>query len=296
MSISEIPTDELQSDLADTEIDIQVCELALAQGVTRYGTNKSVTYTQNTANIGKTPKRQYRTVTELIEEIKTCVKPHYAGTGLTRSQIAADMRKNCNSREGAFWEFVSRQTANFRPLDLDLAMGQVAYQVETYGVDFNLNAHADRTLGGAPAAVLNTAPTAEPPVISLDELDVVASVTAPAPMARVVYTAPASDSGEEIDHPLDCYEDNETPALKPGFEETDQEVFDRLAMPRRMRDLWELKDWFKRTKNDRLPEYQKLTGRDVSAGFIGSLDYMIRNLEEAMDTFQAEVEAGHVNQ
>lgn len=95
--------------------------------------------------------RQYRTVTELIEEIKTCVKPHYAGTGLTRSQIAADIRRNCNSREGAFWEFVSRQTSNFRPIDLDLAMGQVAYQVETYGVDFNLNAHADLTLGGAPA-------------------------------------------------------------------------------------------------------------------------------------------------
>ena len=96
--------------------------------------------------------RQYRTVTELIEEIKTCVKPHYAGSSLTRSQIAADMRKNCNSREGAFWEFVSRQTSNFRPLDLDLAMGQVAYQVEAYGVDFDLNAHADRTLGGAPAS------------------------------------------------------------------------------------------------------------------------------------------------
>lgn len=96
--------------------------------------------------------RQYRTVSELIEEIKTCVKPHYAGSGLTRSQIAADMRKNCNSREGAFWEFVSRQTSNFRPIDLDLAMGQVAYQVETYGVDFNLNAHADRNLGGASTA------------------------------------------------------------------------------------------------------------------------------------------------
>lgn len=48
MSISDIPTDELQSDLADTEIDIQVCELALASGVTKYGTNKSVLYRVNT--------------------------------------------------------------------------------------------------------------------------------------------------------------------------------------------------------------------------------------------------------
>lgn len=48
MSISEIPTDELKSDLADTEIDIQVCELALIQGVETYGTGKSVTYRLNT--------------------------------------------------------------------------------------------------------------------------------------------------------------------------------------------------------------------------------------------------------
>ena len=44
MSITEIPTDELQSDLVDTEIDIQVCTMALEQGVERYGTGKSVAY------------------------------------------------------------------------------------------------------------------------------------------------------------------------------------------------------------------------------------------------------------
>lgn len=44
MSISEIPTSELQSDLADTDIDIQVCELALIHGVESYGTGKSVRY------------------------------------------------------------------------------------------------------------------------------------------------------------------------------------------------------------------------------------------------------------
>ena len=47
MSISDIPTEELQSDLADTEIDIQVCTMALEQGVERYGTGKSVAYRLN---------------------------------------------------------------------------------------------------------------------------------------------------------------------------------------------------------------------------------------------------------
>lgn len=47
MPISEIPTDELESDLADTEIDIQVCTMALEQGVERYGTGKSVAYRLN---------------------------------------------------------------------------------------------------------------------------------------------------------------------------------------------------------------------------------------------------------
>lgn len=44
MPISEIPTEELESDLADTEIDIQVCTMALERGVERYGTGKSVAY------------------------------------------------------------------------------------------------------------------------------------------------------------------------------------------------------------------------------------------------------------
>lgn len=44
MSISEIPTEELKTDLADTEIDIQVCTMAMEQGIERYGTGKSVAY------------------------------------------------------------------------------------------------------------------------------------------------------------------------------------------------------------------------------------------------------------
>ena len=44
MPISEIPTGELQDDLAETEGDIKVCELALLHNITSYGTGKSVEY------------------------------------------------------------------------------------------------------------------------------------------------------------------------------------------------------------------------------------------------------------
>jgi hypothetical protein len=48
MSITEIPTSELQDDLAETLGDIQVCELALLHGIETYGTGKSVQYRLNT--------------------------------------------------------------------------------------------------------------------------------------------------------------------------------------------------------------------------------------------------------
>lgn len=48
MPISEIPTGELIDDLAETEGDIKVCELALLHGIEKYGTGKSVTYRLNT--------------------------------------------------------------------------------------------------------------------------------------------------------------------------------------------------------------------------------------------------------
>lgn len=47
MPISEIPTRELVEDLVDTLKDITVCEFALNQGVTTYGTHKSVLYRLN---------------------------------------------------------------------------------------------------------------------------------------------------------------------------------------------------------------------------------------------------------
>lgn len=51
MPISEIPTDMLEIDLADHELDIQVCEIALATGQTKYGTGKSVAYRLETSRM-----------------------------------------------------------------------------------------------------------------------------------------------------------------------------------------------------------------------------------------------------
>ncbi len=48
MPISDIPTGELQDDLAETESDIEICELALLHGIEKYGTGKSVEYRLNT--------------------------------------------------------------------------------------------------------------------------------------------------------------------------------------------------------------------------------------------------------
>ena len=215
--------------------------------------------------------REYQTVTQLVEEVKTCVKPHYTGTGLTRFQIADDMRQNSNTRSGDFWDFACRQTANFRPLDMALAISQAAYQVSIWGVDFDpAVAHADETVGGAA------------PVITLDELEVVDSVT-------VAVRTPVDD--EEVTHPLDCYDDDETPDVYEGFTETDQETFDRLKWPRRMRDLHELKMWLKETATGKAKEYRKLTGREVPAALGATLDHMIAVLKETMDAVEQEAVA-----
>ena len=48
MPISEIPTRELVQDLVASLKDIALCEFALSQGVTAYGTEKSVAYRLNT--------------------------------------------------------------------------------------------------------------------------------------------------------------------------------------------------------------------------------------------------------
>lgn len=240
-------------------------------------------------------KREYTTVNELIEEVKTCVKPHYTGTGLTRFQIADDMRQNSNTRSGAFWDFACRQTANFRSLDMALAISQVAYQVSVWGVDFDpAVAHADGTVGGAPT------------IVTLDDLPVVDSVTVPwaGPVGdaidqKIAMAAQHVRNGvdarkledETPDHPLDCYEDVDMAAVAAE----DRATFERLQWPARMRDLHELKMWLKTTRDEKAREYTKLTGWPAPAGLISGIDTMLLALEHAMDATEkgAVVDAHH---
>lgn len=200
-------------------------------------------------------KREYATVDDLIEEVKTCVKPHYTGTGLTRFQIADDMRQNSNTRSGDFWGFVCRQTANFRPLDMTLAISQAAYQVSIWGIDgFDpAVAHADETAGGAPT------------IVTLDELPVIASVTAP-------WAGPVADPDEEITHPLDGYDDANPYVGKMG-------------------QLYDLKTWLKVTRDEKAREFFKLTGQPAPAALGNILDHMIGALEAAMDVVEQEAVA-----
>lgn len=167
---------------------------------------------------------------------------------------------------------------------------------------------------GKPApAVLNTAPRAPRVDDGYDEVRVTQPIVytyeevrriAGEHIARGVAARKPDD--EAIEHPLDCYEDPDFEAEwhDPGTEapdfaamaKQDAETLERIQWPARMRDLWELQNWLKITKTDKVREYQKLTGREVSAALVVGLDYMIQRLEEAMDAFQVEVEAKHVNQ
>lgn len=122
-------------------------------------------------------------------------------------------------------------------------------------------------IGSKPAPVLNT----PAPVVTLDELEVVKSVTVPVQPEPV---SPAADPDEEITHPLDCYED-------------------ATANPYvgKMGQLHELKMWFKTTRNEKAREYAKLTGQTVPTWFIEGLDHMIATLETAMDRVEQEAAA-----
>ena len=89
----------------------------------------------------------------------------------------------------------------------------------------------------------------------------------------VLNPAPAADPDEVIEHPLDCYEEDDNAQLE------------RLAWPKRMRDLWELKDWFRRTVDDKLEEFGKLTGRYTMTLAAG------RELKSLMAVLEAEMDA-----
>lgn len=215
-----------------------------------------------------------------------------------------DIAKACNVTR----EYVVRVRADIRP-SLSSDRSQDTPRTVTRGG----TTYTQNTANiGKPAAVLNTAPrtpkvddgydevrVSQPIVYTYEEMRKIAGDH----LARGIAARKPDD--EAIEHPLDCYDDPEYEAEwhDPGTEppdfaamaKQDAETLERIQWPARMRDLWELQNWLKITKDEKVREYKKLIGRDVSAGFIGSLDYMIRNLEECMDTFQAEVEAKHVS-
>lgn len=114
-------------------------------------------------------------------------------------------------------------------------------------------------------AVLNTPAAEATPVVTLDELEVIDSVTVP-----VVSV----DPDEEITHPLDCYDDE-----------------DVNPFVGKMGKLHELKMWLKATRDEKTREYRKLTNREIPALFTGSLDHMIAVLEETMDAVEQEAVA-----
>ena len=171
----------------------------------------------------------------------------------------------------------------------------------------------------APAVFNNTPPAPKVPRVDdgYDEVRVTQPIVFTYERVRKIAgehitrgVAARKPDDEAIEHPLDCYEDPEYEARwhDPGTEtpdwvavaKQDFETLDRLKWPRRMRDLWELKDWFKQTVNDKFEEYRKLTGYDVPAIHISGLQRMMGLLEQEMDGLQdgleAQMEQPHVNQ
>lgn len=157
-----------------------------------------------------------------------------------------------------------------------------------------------------PAPVLNTPPAASDDGYDADR------VTQP-----IVYTfedvvriggdhirrgvAARKPEDEAIEHPLDCYEDPEYEAKwhEVGGEpidiaamvKEDMETLDRLKWPRMMRDMYELQQWFKQTREEKSKEFTKLTGREVPAVLGVALTRLIDILTEAMDTLETSLDA-----
>jgi hypothetical protein len=246
--------------------------------------------TINTANIGTSRSVERRLAIQRetrpapqVEPAKPVYTPvAIAGTGEPQSGTPIPPRGAVLNTPPAEIKPVDPYT----PDDLRAAGWSISYRRE-YGIDKYRSIHTDpkRHLWGYRTTAeemisemrrveaLHAA--AEPAPISLDELEVVDSVTVET-TSGMEYLRNPFDGPDDL-HPLDCYEENGAPAAG------------------RMRDLWELKDWFRRTKEQKLREYQKLTGHEVPVAMAVSLDYMIQRLEEAMTAFQAEVEAGNVN-
>lgn len=106
------------------------------------------------------PGREYQTVEQLTNEVRTCVRQHYIEPH-ERARAASDMYASAGARAGGFWKFVTTQTANYTQPDLVNAIYKVADEIAAGIYVWDIVADVEP----------------EDPTISLDELEVVDSVT-----------------------------------------------------------------------------------------------------------------------
>lgn len=248
--------------------------------VTRGGT----TYTQNTAKIGTRPASQPVPVKPVYTPVTIAGNseptpgtpiPQRVWTGITCHTWDgyADWNSDDEAEYAALngkWQNMGAPEFNYlKELDR-ITRWRVAARLATQIFDNRSGslqevARVLRNKERSARAVLNTPAAEATPVVTLDELEVIDSVTVP-----VVSV----DPDEEITHPLDCYDDE-----------------DVNPFVGKMGKLHELKMWLKATRDEKTREYRKLTNREIPALFTGSLDHMIAVLEETMDAVEQEAVA-----
>lgn len=72
--------------------------------------------------------RQYQTIDQLIEEIRSCV-PQFYTEPHEQQKMAIDIMACANARDGGFWKFVTTQTGNYLQSDLSQAMRIVSGEI-----------------------------------------------------------------------------------------------------------------------------------------------------------------------
>lgn len=72
--------------------------------------------------------RQYQTIDQLIEEIRSCV-PQFYTEPHEQQKMAIDIMDCANARDGGFWKFVTTQTGNYLQSDLAQALRIVSGEI-----------------------------------------------------------------------------------------------------------------------------------------------------------------------
>lgn len=246
--------------------------------VTRGGT----TYTQNTANIGSKPPVYPLAKPFELDRIVESVMRNNWDLATTNLDDVAEMRKASNTPGSIFRCEVEAQ----------IAKAKLSFKEETLlesfrnVIGFRAGLIKDHgPLQPKPAAVLNTPPAKlnhlggeyQTVADAGPHAEYLAGMEADFQKAKGRNGPVAADPDEVIASPLDCYDDADA---NPYVD--------------RMGQLHELKMWLETTRDRKLKEYAKLTGREVPALASGAFDHMIAVLEQAMDALQAE--ANNVNQ